>query len=356
MNIPPLRAFAWVAGCATVHLLTFEGVAGDKTVVTQVETVSLSDPWEFKLGIPGWIAGVWGDVGVRGRSVRVDVSPETILEHLNFTAAFNAEVRKGRFGVYADFLYLSAQSGTPTPGLVARIDLRVDQVLADLDLNWRLMEGPCGWVDVLVGVRYINLYERLGLNPNNGAIARASERFVDAATSDVGKLLDQALHGVLDGKDPALPVPPLAGGIRDRLLGAIEEAKRDPALAAAMASGDPARISAAETKVERKIARILERELSRSFSLNKWWFDPYLGVRAQFNLSRALYLKAKADIGGFSVGSRITCEAYGAVGCQITRTIYSEAGYRYLYVDYRRNGFIYNVSTGGAQVTVEIAF
>ncbi len=57
-----------------------------------------------------------------------------------------------------------------------------------------------------------------------------------------------------------------------------------------------------------------------------------------------------------SSGSRITCQIYGALGCQLARNLYAEAGYRYLYVDYRHDGFIYDVSTGGAQVTMEINF
>ena len=94
------------------------------------------------------------------------------------------------------------------------------------------------------------------------------------------------------------------------------------------------RIDAARTRVENTIAGILNRNLSRAFALNEDWFDPYVGVRARYQFAPPWYLGAKADVGGFGVGSQITCDVYGAVGCQLSRKVFLEAGYRYLYTDY----------------------
>ena len=52
-------------------------------------------------------------------------------------------------------------------------------------------------------------------------------------------------------------------------------------------------------------------------------------------------------------------QAYAALGCQITRIIHAEVGYRYLYEDYRdesANDFLYQVSLHGAQITVGLKF
>jgi hypothetical protein len=49
-------------------------------------------------------------------------------------------------------------------------------------------------------------------------------------------------------------------------------------------------------------------------------------------------------------------QAYGALGCQVTRSIYSELGFRYLYYDYDSGGFLYRVSTYGPQITAGIIF
>jgi len=62
------------------------------------------------------------------------------------------------------------------------------------------------------------------------------------------------------------------------------------------------------------------------------------------------------DIGGFGVGSQLTWQGYGALGCQFTQRIYSEVGYRYLYVDYQHDGFVYDTATRGAQITVGVVF
>ena len=107
---------------------------------------------------------------------------------------------------------------------------------------------------------------------------------------------------------------------------------------------------------QQKIAQVLNRELNRSFSLTERWTDPYLGIGGQYDLNKAFYMTGRADVGGFDVGSKVTVQAYGGLGCHITRSIYSELGFRYLYDDYDSGGFLYKVSTYGPQITTGITF
>jgi len=86
------------------------------------------------------------------------------------------------------------------------------------------------------------------------------------------------------------------------------------------------------------------------------WFDPYVGLAVHYNLNNAIYLTAKGDIGGFGVGSKLTSQDYGALGCQISRHVFAEIGYRYLFVDYQQKGPIFDVAEQGAQITVGINF
>jgi hypothetical protein len=58
----------------------------------------------------------------------------------------------------------------------------------------------------------------------------------------------------------------------------------------------------------------------------------------------------------FGIGSDIAVQAYGALGCQIIRNIFSEVGYRYLYDDFRDTNFLYQLSLHGAQITVGLTF
>jgi len=346
---PPLVVALLLAFAAPVF-------AGTEKAVELAQVEPPEEPWEFNLAAPIWVAGVEGQTGVLGKAVGVDVDASPILRHLNFTTSLSAEARKGPLGFYADFLSLDDRAGVSTPGIVSSLALRVDEYLADAEVNWRVIDRPWGWVEVRAGCRYTNLYNRLGLSPDSGAIEKTSVRLTDAAAAEVRGILNDDLHRVLDGKNPILPLPPLAADQKAKLLALILQAKADPELAAALQSGVQSRIDQAKRNVQNKIERILQRGLSRTFPLGEEWFDPYLGLAYRYDFRKPFYLFAKADAGGFGVGSRFTWQGYGAVGCQITRRLYSEVGYRYLYVDYRNGGFTYDIATRGAQVTVGVVF
>jgi hypothetical protein len=80
------------------------------------------------------------------------------------------------------------------------------------------------------------------------------------------------------------------------------------------------------------------------------------GTLEKVNFYKPFYLTAEGDVGCFGIGSEITCQAYGAVGCQITRNIFSEVGYRFLYADYDTTSLVYQVAMHGAQITVGLNF
>ena len=121
-------------------------------------------------------------------------------------------------------------------------------------------------------------------------------------------------------------------------------------------------IDAASTQLVNQFAQVansLTGQLNRSFSFYDDWLDPVIGLRGRFNLNKAFYLTAESDVGGFGIGSDIAVQAYGALGCQLTRHIYSEVGYRYLYDDFRdesANDFLYQLSLHGLQITAGINF
>src|SRR5260370_40721357 len=70
-------------------------------------TITQSEPWYFNIGIPGGLAGLSGTVGLQGVNTDVDVDFGKIISQTKGIASFSAEARKGRFGVYADNLYLA---------------------------------------------------------------------------------------------------------------------------------------------------------------------------------------------------------------------------------------------------------
>jgi hypothetical protein len=271
--------------------------------------------------------------------------------------------------VLGDLLYLNAQAGTgERSGLVSKVDLGLQLFLGELFASYRVIEGSRGWLDLLAGFRYTYLGEQVGLQANNMAIDGASTQLVDQFAqslitpgSDLRTLIRQNMTDkltALKGQNPKLPVAPIAGQqprrIRDLVQHLIQS--QAPELEAAIRTGAEARVSQLKTQLANQIATSVRSELNRSFSFYDSWADPLIGLRGRLNLSKAFYLTAETDVGGFGIGSDIAVQVYAALGCQITRNIFSEVGYRYLYDDFRDTNFLYQLSLHGAQITVGINF
>jgi outer membrane autotransporter protein len=344
-------------------------LAGKQTEAKVVEqpTAKTTEPWQISVGGPGWLAGVTGTTGFHGINSNLDIGVEPILRHINSIFALEGEVRKGRFGAFGDLLYLNAQAGVAGTGLVSKTDIGLQDFLGEFFVSWRILRGSRGWLDMLGGFRYTYLGEQVGLQANNVAIDAASTELVDRAAapgSDVRTLVQQIIVNKLNsllGRDYNLPVAPIAGGQRDKIRDLVQQlvAQQQPELVAAVRTGAQARVNQLKTQLATRVANTLTGQLNRSFSFYDDWFDPVIGLRGRFNLTKAFYLTAESDVGGFGIGSDIAVQAYGALGCQITRHIYSEVGYRYLYDEFRDEGsgdFLYKMSLHGAQITAGINF
>ena len=346
---------------------------GKEIVTKEVQPlVKTTEPWEITVGGPGWLANASGITGFHGFNQNISVDVGQILRHINVIYAFNGEVRKGRFGVFGGLLYLNAQAGTPEgSGLVSKVDLGVQEFGGQLFGSYRVIDGPRGWLDLLVGFRDTYIGQQVGLQANNLAIDAASTQLVDAVTqrvairvSDLETLIRADITNkltALDNRAPILPVGPVAEFLKGKIFDAVQQQiqSRLPALEAAIHAKVQARVTQIKTGLENQISSFLTSQLNRSFSFYDNWVDPLIGLRGRLNLTKAFYLTAETDVGGFGIGSDIAVEAYAALGCDITRNIYSEVGYRYLYDDFRDEGandFLYQMSLHGAQISVGLKF
>ena len=326
------------------------------------------EPWTITVGAPGWLAGVSGHTGFHGVNPYVNVGVGQILRHVNAIFSFAGEARTGRFGLLGDLLYLNGQASSGTSGLVSKVDLGLQQFLGEFFASYRVIEGPRGWLDLLAGFRYTYLGQQVGLQANNMEIDAASTQLVDQfahqlATdgSDSRALIQHIIVGqlgALDGHNPPLPVGPIASNQKDKIADLVQQLiqSQEPELAAAIRAGAQARLNQLKAQLSNQIANSVTNQLNRSFSFYDDWADPVIGLRGRYNLSKAFYLTAESDVGGFGIGSDIAVQAYAALGCQITRNIFSEVGYRYLYDDFRDGNFLYQLSLHGAQVTVGLTF
>jgi hypothetical protein len=204
-------------------LLLFPAQAGtnEQSEVLEQPSVKTTEPWQITVGGPGWLAGVSGTTGFRGINTNVDVGVGQILRHINVIYLFAGEVRKGRWGVLGDLLYLNAQAGTgERSGLVSKADLGLQQFMGESFGSYRLIDGSRGWVDLLAGFRFTYLGEQVGLQANNTAIDAASTQLVDQFAlqlttpgSNLRTLIQQNIVDrltALNGQNPQLPVAPIA--------------------------------------------------------------------------------------------------------------------------------------------------
>jgi len=91
-------------------------------------------------------------------------------------------------------------------------------------------------------------------------------------------------------------------------------------------------------------------------SAEKDWVDPYIGVRALYPIANHWTLVSYVDIGGLGVGSDFTWQAVLGANYEISKTFAAKFGYRYLSVDYDKDGFVYDMSNSGLFLGLGIRF
>jgi hypothetical protein len=136
------------------------------------------DDWQWGVTIYAWLPSLSGDTSFPsvpgdGGSGSIGVSGQDILNALNFTFMSAVDVRKGRWGVATDVIYLDLgdkKSNTRQMTVGGR-DLPAS-VTADLDLNitgwlwttvgtYRAIDEPGRLLTVFAGARLLDLQETL---------------------------------------------------------------------------------------------------------------------------------------------------------------------------------------------------
>src|SRR6266705_7145549 len=73
---------------------------------TAPPTITQSEPWQFTIAAPGWLAGLDGTIGVRGINADINIGFDQILQHLDMIFAARAQAQKGPFGIYGELIYI----------------------------------------------------------------------------------------------------------------------------------------------------------------------------------------------------------------------------------------------------------
>ena len=354
-------------------------------------TITQSEPWQFTIAVPGWMAGLDGTIGVRGVNADLDISFKDILQHLDMIFTLRAEAQKGPFGIFGEVIYMGLSDHAQINRMINNVDEQVDLTLVDFGLSWRIFNQPRWSVDFAAGGHYNNVFERLTLNSDPVLIHQTSVRFVDDVAADLRQRLDQdisqsdfidalrdSIRSVIVSRigdrledlqrHPNIPTGPLGGRIRQEVAQVVErviEAKlaalriRIDALrlrGAARRAAVRQAVDAAKAQIANQIAGTLDSKLDRTISRDDYWFDPYVGLRGRFNFNKTYYTAVRGEIGGFGVGADLMWEVEAVFGLNWTRSIFTEVGYRALGSNFVDTNFRFDTVLHGPQITTGITF
>ena len=358
---------------------------------TAPPSITESEPWQFTIAAPGWLASMNGTIGVRGVNANIDVPVNEVLQHLDMIFAMRAQAQKGPFGIYGEVIYIGLSDGAQINGLINNIHEQVDLTLFDGGLSWRLFNQPRWSLDLTAGTHYTNVYEKLELHSDPMAIQHASERFVNNVAEFLRERLDQdisnsefleALKNTIKAdiinrignalerhqNRPNIPIGPLGGRIRQDIAQRVEnfigvkKAELRAQVDALVARGVDRRdavaivVNEAKTQIANQLAVRLNKSLSQTLSKDDFWFDPYVGLRGRYNFNKTYYTAVRGEIGGFGVGADLMWEVEGVIGINLTRSIFTEIGYRALGGNYENNDLRFDVVMHGPQITTGITF
>ncbi len=265
-----------------VALVAMFGAAGSAQADETGGPKSTND-WTLSFTTYGWLPWLSGDAAVRGRSFDVEVSPDDVINALDWSSLPTwmsyAELRNGRLALFNDIVYSklagsagferSRQGKFVNANLKADVDAGYEQATIELGAAYEVWAAGAPSapghtaVDLLAGGRY--WHQELDLS-------------VDVSAS-------ATLNGPL--------------GILD-------------------------------------LTRSGTRVFARSGSVD--WVDPFIGARVRYDVDKGQSLTMRGDIGGFGAGSDFTWQALAAYNWQMCLTdtyeIDAYLGYRALSVDY----------------------
>lgn len=360
---------------------------------TAPPSITESEPWQFTIAAPGWLASMNGTIGVRGVNADIDVPVNEVLQHLDMIFAARAEAQKGPFGIFGEVFYIGLSDNTQINGLINNIHETVDLTLVDGALSWRLFNQPRWSLDFAAGTHYTTVYEQLELHSDPMAIQQTSEQFVTNISDDLAARLNNDIsnrdflarvsstiesdivsqidkHGSLDRhqRNPNIPIGPLGGRIREDIAKVVNDFIRakEAALRARVDAlhleGEARRaavnriVSATETRIANQLAITLNGKLSQIISKDDYWFDPYVGLRSRYNFNKTYYTAVRGEVGGFGVGADLMWEVETVVGINLTHCIFTEIGYRALGGNFEEKDFKFDVVAHGPQITTGITF
>jgi opacity protein-like surface antigen len=261
------------------------------------ETPSL---WEVRVGVPGWLAGISGDSGVKGLEAESDVKFTQLLKHLTHVPiALSINARYQRWEFWADGQYIAVGTHATLPGLLfTDANVHLKNALAEGFVGYRVINCDNANLSLFAGARWTYLQGDLSIFDNGDArLVRLRELL------GIQKRLD--FSDSIDWVDPVI-------GLRGRVK--IWKATK------IFAEGDVGGFNAnADTAYElHREGRTIVRE---SIDSTDWSY-----------------------------------QLAGGLEFQLTRNIWLQTGWRYMKYDYQKNGFTDKNALNGPFVQLGVNF
>jgi len=158
--------------CAESESLAVEGKDYSKEVVpiekSWCETPSL---WEVRIGLPGWLAGISGDSGVKGLEASSDVKFEQLLKHLTHVPiALSINARYRRWEFWVDGQYIEVGTSAKLPGLLfTDANVHLKNALAEGFIGYRVINCDNAHLTLFAGARWTYLQGDLSIFDNGDA-------------------------------------------------------------------------------------------------------------------------------------------------------------------------------------------
>ena len=301
-----LYLVAW-AVFATIILSTPVLFAGSDYDLSKETPPPPPQPWcetpqtlEIRIGVPGWMAGVSGNSGVKGVVTSPDVSFDQILTHLTHVPlTLSVDVRYQRWEFFGDGLYMEVGASASLPGLLF--------TNANIHLKSGLGEG-------FVGYRVINC-NKASLSLFAGA--RYSYQGGDLSISNNGDARLVILRRLL--------------GIRNRLDFSDSTGWVDPVIGAR-----------GKVKIWRATSLYAEADVGG--------FDANSGSAFEIQREGRTIAREPVDSSDWSY------QVQGGLEFQISRWFWAQVGWRYLKYDYQQEGFTNKTALNGPQIQGGINF
>src|SRR5438034_2823655 len=128
-------------------------------------------PLEIRIGIPGWMAGISGDSGIKGVVADSDVSFDQLLRHLTHVPiVLSADIRYQRWEIFGDGQYMEVGTSATLPGLLfTTANLHLKSGLAEGFVGYRLINCDKATLSLFAGARYTYMEGDLSIFDNGDA-------------------------------------------------------------------------------------------------------------------------------------------------------------------------------------------